>query len=527
MNQSAVISADPVLKMFDADASKVLGEMAGWLGLDGISMQMEPSFVRHKIAVACEHSFANEFYSTVHRGKAEFPDAPALKQAYVNDHVKSEADKRFKALVSVDNMRREVLGGRLWEPSRVVCDEILATSYEDCTGCHNGTVTCGGCSGHGTQICNNCRITGHPAGYVTCWGCHGTGGGRDAGTQEWCNCSVCNGWKRKLCRTCDGSTKVRCSGCGGDGTVYCGSCGGHGYFTRAHGYRVSLELKAHVRSATLSEADGKYFVAWLKQGLPGRTSQEAGTVMPCAMIDSPDSRYDGWKDGVFTALLGFTCNVTTATVKASYAGKQTEFLYGRYGTPAFGFANFLDHVVDDVLKVVVEKEDMPPSQYLATFSKVPGLAAGMRLAGSSKEGKSRFMDESSDVLRGSVHSELIDIAVDGYLASVGVMERDVSGRVGRDVSLAVAAAWIACWLGGVFEYVDGLGNDYRLLACVGLALGVSSISAALVKALTRRRISSETGAAAKYGLRGRGKLLCFLGGVAFAFAGMLSATYGG
>lgn len=526
MNQSAVIS-DPVLKMFDADVSQVLGDISTWLGLDGISMQMQPNLVRHKVTVACEHSFTNEFYNTLHQGKAEFHGAPALKQGYVSDHVKSEADKRFKALVSVDNMRREVLDGKLWEPSRVVCDEILATSYEDCTSCHNGSVTCGGCSGDGTQICNNCRFTTHPAGYVTCWGCHGTGGGRDAGTQAWYNCSVCNGWKRKRCGTCNGSTKVRCGGCGGNGTVHCGSCGGHAYFTRAHGFRVSLELKAHCQSDTMPEMDAKYFAVWLKEGLPNRASHEAGTILPYAEIDKPSSRYDGWKDGVFTALLGFNCNVTTGSVKATYAGEQTEFLYGRFGTPAFGFPNFLDHVVDDVLKVVVEKEDMPPSEYLATFSRIPGLAAGMRVSGSSKDGKGKFMDEALGVLRGSVHSELIDIAVDGYLASVGAMERDVSGRVGRDVSLAVAAAWIASWFGGLFEYIHGLNGDYRLLATVGLALGVAGLSARLVRFMTRRRISAETGASAKYGLRGRGKILCFLGGVAFAFAGMLSVTYGG
>lgn len=527
MNQSAVIS-DPVLKMFDADASKVLGEISGWVGLDGISMQMEPSFVRHKVTVACVNSFTNEFYSTIHRGKAEFEGAPALKDAYVDAHVKAEADKRFKALTSVENLRREVLLGNLFEPSRIVCDEILATSYEDCVSCHNGTVTCGGCSGDGTQICNNCRFTTHPAGYVTCWGCHGTGGGRDAGTQEWYNCSVCHGWKRKVCGTCNGKTRIRCSGCGGDGTVYCGSCGGHGYFTRAHGYRVGLELKARVQSDTMQEMDGKYFAVWLKEGLPSRAAQEAGTILPYAEIDTSSSRYDGWKDGVFTALIGFNCHVTTGSVKATYAGKQIEFLYGRFGTPAFGFPNFLDHVVDDVLKGVVEKEeDMPPSEYLATFARIPGLADGMRVSGSSKDGKSKFMDEALGVLRGSVHSELIDIAVDGYLASVGVMERDVSGRVGRDVSLAVAAAWIASWFGGVFEYIDGLHGDYRLLASVGLALGVSSLSAALVKMLTRNLIKKETGAAAKYGLRGRGKFLCFLGGVAFTAAGILSVAYGG
>lgn len=526
MNQSAAIS-DPALKMFDADASKVFGEISGWLGLDGISMEMEPTFVRHKVTVVCENSFTNEFYSTIHRGKAEFEGAPALQDAYVDAHVKAEADKRFKALVSVDNLRREVLGGNLWEPSRILCDEILATSYEDCVSCHNGTVTCGGCSGDGAQVCNNCRFTGHPSGYVTCWGCNGTGGNRDAGTQEWYNCSVCHGWKRKLCGTCGGSTKVRCTGCGGDGTVYCGSCGGHGYFTRAHGFRVGLELKAHVQSDTMPEVDGKYFAVWLKEGLPNRAAQEAGTILPYAEIDKSSSRYDGWKDGVFTALIGFNCHVTTGRVKATYAGKQTEFIYGRFGAPAFGFPNFLNHVVDDVLRAVVEKEDMPPSEYLATFSRIPGLAAGMRAAGSSRDGKAKFMDESFHVLRGSVDRELIDIAVDGYLASVGVMERAVSGRVGRDVSLAVAAAWIASWFGGLFEYIDGLHGDYRLLACAGLSLAVASISAAIVKLLTRRRISSETGAAAKYGLRGRGKLLCFVGGVAFTVAGMMSVAYGG
>jgi hypothetical protein len=527
MNQTAVVSSDPVLKMFNEDVSKVLDEMAAWLGLDGISLQMEPAFVRHQVSVVTEHFFSNEFYNNLLQGKAEIEGAPALKQEYVADHVKTEADKRFKALVSADNLRREVLGGMLWEKSRVVCDEVFATSYEDCGGCHSGLVTCGGCSGNGTQVCNNCRVTGHPAGYVTCWGCHGTGGNRDAGTGDWYNCGTCRGWKRVLCGTCDGSTRVRCGGCGGDGNVYCGSCGGHGFFTRAHGFRVNLESKASFSSTTFSEADKKFFFVWLKEGLQARAKQANGTVMPFAGIDASDTRYDGWKDGVFAARLGFDCHATTATVKASYAGRETAFLYGRYAKPIIAFDNFLNHVVDDILKKVVEKRDMPPAEYLATFSRIPGLVAGMRVSGASEDGKAKFMAGLMGALHGSVHPDLVDIAVDGYLESVGSMERHVSGRVGRDVSLAVAAAWIACWFGGVFEYVNNLGSDYGLLACAGLALGVASLSASLVKALTRRRIKAETGAAAKYALRRRGKLFCFVGGLAFVVAGMAAAAYGG
>ena len=88
MNQSTV-SADPVLKMFDEDISQVLSEISAWLGIGAISLQMEPSLVRHRAAVTCTYSFTNEFYTTIHKGKFEYKGAPALKRAYVNDHVKA------------------------------------------------------------------------------------------------------------------------------------------------------------------------------------------------------------------------------------------------------------------------------------------------------------------------------------------------------------------------------------------------------------------------------------------------------
>ncbi|NTF16999.1 hypothetical protein G6L37_00970 [Agrobacterium rubi] len=525
MNLTDAPVADPVLGMFDEDISGVLAEISEWLGIAGVSLQMQPSLDRHKASVSCGYSFTNEFYTTLHKGKAEYQGVPALKQEYVKAHVKAEADRLFGEAVSVDALRRDVLSGGLWSDSRVICEEIIATSYEDCNSCYNGSVSCGGCDGDGTQICNNCRLSSHARGYVTCWGCHGSGGGRDAGTGNWYTCSTCNGWKRVRCGTCGGSEKVRCHGCNGHGSVNCGLCAGHGFFTRAHGYRLSSASRGVIRSDTLPDMHVGYLGVWLKQGLPGRVAQKAGTALPCAEIDEAGIAHGGWTDGVFGATLSFDCHVTTGLVKSAYNGKPIgDVIYGRWDKPAVGFSPFLDHVVDDVLKVMVEKERTSPSEYLAAFSHIPGLVDGLRSSGSSADAKAGFLEAASKVLRNSVSAELVDIAVDGYLEAVGEMEVDVSGKVGRDVALAVCAAWIVGWLGGLFDHLAGLGNDYRLVAMVGLFLGVASVSAVLVKNLTRRRISAETGASAKYRLSALGKFLCLVGGVVFVAAGVLTVS---
>lgn len=525
MNHSAVTVTDPVLRMFDEDISGVLAEISAWLGIGGISLEMEPELARHRVSVTCRYAFTNDFYTTLHKGNAAYDGVPAIKRSHVGDHVKSAADKLFKSVVSSEGLRRDIFAGGLWSERRVVCDEILATSHEECNSCDSGAVTCGGCDGDGTRVCNYCRISGHPRGYITCWGCHGTGGSHDSGTGKWSNCSICWGRKRVLCTTCGGSEKVRCGGCGGHGTVNCGSCAGNGFFTRAHGYRISASSRAIIKSETLPEMHVNYMGVWLKNGLPGRVGQKTGTVMPCAEIDMAEAGYAGWKDGVFEAVMDFDCHVTTGDVKAAYrANPIGDIIYGRWDAPAVGFSPFLNPVIDDVVKLVVEKDGMKPSEYLGAFSHIPGLVAGMRGSGSSAELKTAFIEESSKILRNSVSAELVDIAIDGYLESVGAMENDVSGRVGRDVALGMCALWIACWYGGLFEYMVDQGRDQRLMAFAGLALCASWLSATAVRFLTRRRIKAETGAAAKYRMRRTGKFLCLLGGLAFAFSGAFTVT---
>lgn len=527
MNQSAVTATDPVLQMFDKDISGVLSEISAWLGMGGISLQMEPMLLRHQVSVTCSYAFSNEFYSKLFNGKVSYDGVPALERGSVSGHVKSEADKLFRDVISADGIRRDIFSGGLWSDTRIVCDEILATTYEDCNSCNGGTVTCRGCGGDGTDVCNRCRISGHPAGYITCWGCHGTGGNTDAGTGKWYNCGTCRGWKRVLCTTCGGSEKVRCSGCGGHGAVNCGSCAGHGFFTRAHGYRISAASRGLIQSETLPNMHVNYMGVWLKQGLPGLVSQKTGTVMPFAGIDAAGVRYGSWNDGVFDAVMEFPCQVTTGDVKATYNGKYIgDIIYGRWDAPAVGFPEFLNEVVDDILKVVIEKDGMKPSEYLAAFAGIPGIVDGMRLSGAVTGAKEAFVAKSSKVLRNAVSAELVDIAIDGYLGTVGVMEKDVSGRVGRDVALGMSALWIACWMGGVFPYLlHDLGREHPYVVMGGIGLVAASLSANMVRIITRRRIRKETGAAAKYRMRALGKAACLLGGAAFAIAGAMSANF--
>jgi DnaJ-class molecular chaperone with C-terminal Zn finger domain len=529
MNQSVGTKVDPVLKTFNEDVAAKLGSIAQWLGLDGISLQMEPKFTRHKVTVGVANYFTSEFYSKLYPGEATFPGAPTLKKEYLSDYLKEEADKRFRGLVAKERLQDEVLAGNVFEPQRIVCDEVLATSYEDCNNCNRGLVTCSGCNGHGTNDCNNCAVyLHHPKGYVTCWGCHGTGGSHDAGTGKWYNCSVCHGWKRKLCYTCGGSAEIRCTGCGGDGTQYCGSCGGHAFFTRAHGYRATMESKANIDCATLNETDREWFFGWLKMGLPGWTEFETGTVLPCARLDLAVHRYDGWNDGVFTAMYGFNCHVTTADVTAKYpaTGASADFHYRRFNEAGFLFTPFLDHVVAEVFNKIEDSGSVTPSQYLERFAKIPGLQAGLRASGTSKENKDRFETDAAHTLRGVVRAELIIGPLYGYLATVSEMEKDVSNRIGRDVVLTMSAAWVAAWFGGLFEYIATLQKNHSLLAAVALVVVVANVSGLIVRFLTRRKIKRETGATATYSLSRRGKLMCFLGGIVFALAGGASTIYG-
>lgn len=77
MNHSAVTVTDPVLRMFDEDISGVLAEISAWLGIGGISLEMEPELARHRVSVTCRYAFTNDFYTTLHKGNATYDGVPA------------------------------------------------------------------------------------------------------------------------------------------------------------------------------------------------------------------------------------------------------------------------------------------------------------------------------------------------------------------------------------------------------------------------------------------------------------------
>jgi DnaJ-class molecular chaperone with C-terminal Zn finger domain len=527
MNQSAASKTDPVLSMFDEEVNTVLGEISSYLGLDGISLSMEPKFQRKSATVLSAISVTNEFHSILHKGKATYGDVPAIKRDQVNDYVKREADRLFKAAVSEESLKQAILEGHAVSRGRIVCDEILALSYEDCVNCGaDGLLTCGGCSGSGSTDCTHCRFTGHAAGYVTCWSCGGSGGSNDVSTGKWYNCGICHGWKRILCTTCGGSTKVKCWTCGGDGNVYCGPCGGNGYFTRAHGYKITINSGVAIKSEEMNEADRRHAHAWVASGLGSWTKMKDGTLLPHASISDMAVKYDGWKDDAYCIMTAFHIKVTTAEVKATYNGSaDATFLYGRYDKPLFAFTSFLDPLVDKPLVDVAKRDVKEPAAYLEAFAHLPGVADGLRYAGSSKDGKQAFLRDADDILRNSVNEGLLDIVADGYLACVEHLEKKASHNAGRDVALAICALWIACWLAGGFEMLNSLKDNHVILANIGVALAVSAVSAHAVRWLTRRSVAAETGFRARYQISRWRRVACFLGGIAFVLAGGLSVAY--
>jgi len=527
MDQSTVSKTSPVLSMFDEEVNTVLCEISSYLGLDGISLSMEPKFQRKSATVFSAISVSNEFHSILHKGKATYGDVPAIKRDQVSDYVKREADRLFRDAVSEESLRQAVLEGHAVSRGRIACDEILALSYEDCVNCGaGGLLTCGGCSGAGVTDCNHCRFTGHAAGYVTCWSCGGTGGSNDVSTGKWYNCSICHGWKRVRCGTCGGSTQVKCWTCGGDGNVYCGPCGGNGYFTRAHGYRITIDSGVGIESEEMDEADKKHSQAWVASGLGSWSTMKDGTLLPHASISDMAVKYDGWKDDAYCIMTAFHIKVTTAEVKATYNDSvDATFLYGRYDRPLFAFTSFLDPLVHKPLEDVAKRDVKEPAAYLEAFEHMPGVVGGLRCAGSSKDGKQAFLTDADEVLRNSVNGGLLDIAADGYLACLEYFEKKASHNAGRDVTLAVCAIWIVCWLAGGFELLNSVADSNLIPANIAVAIVVSAVSAQAVRWLTRRSVVAETGVRARYQVGMWRKVACFLGGVAFVVAGGLSVAY--
>lgn len=518
------VSADQSLKMFNDEISSCLGNIAEWLGLPHVTLQMEPKLVRHQAKMKTSFAFSTEKYQTLTAGRSPYAEIPIYSVDDALEAQQEGAQRLFRRATSKDALLNDIVTGQLGGDGRYVCDEVVATSQETCDGCSgNGAVSCSPCFGHGTITCTNCQF-GAYRGMVTCWACHGQKGNYDH-DGKWYNCSRCGGWGRTYCGTCGGSEKVRCTICGGDGNATCGSCSGHGFFTRAYAYRIRAWSVAQVSSKTMQEIHLEGALVWLKKGLPGRTAQQTGTVIPHADLENAVVAYDGWKDGVFSATLSFDSRITTGDFAASYGGAPIgDVAYVRLSQPLFGFPSFCNEFVYMPMQAIAAKGDMRPSDYLAHFDHMPGMAICMRESGTSMSAKAKALDDAKDVLSGSVATELLESALDGYLGTIGAMEKDVSGSVARDTALGLAGLWVGVWFFGLFDALRDMDRDQAIGLSFLLTILLASLTGGVVKGLTRRRIRAETGVAARYGLGRLGKFLCFLGALVFVYGGLFEAA---